>query len=349
MLIQDFVQVKAPYAMVRDRLLKPTPRWLTDGATAAYAEGERLFLTVSATALAAEAHHARRTMVSLSRRAWTHFEPIHAIVYFAPESRERYEGVGLRGGWMGYFASRSAPMGAVSPEVVTAVFHNFQPAMVRRAIPDAWHYSSPERVIAARLDAVDAALRRLWGDDTDSLAVAEAADLALQATAHLRADGRALYAGHAGLPVPSQRHLALWHACTLLREHRFDGHVAALTVQGLDGLEALITSRSAGKGLDAATLRSFRGWSEDEWQQGEQRLRDRGLVDDAGALTAAGQTVRTEVEEMTDALAAEPWTQLEEPRRERLFTLLRGLGQSLQGPGGLVYPNPIGVSPPTPV
>ena len=84
-------------------------------------------------------------------------------------------------------------------------------------------------------------------------------------------------------------------------------------------------------------------------QQGERRLRDRGLVDDAGALTAAGQTVRTEVEEMTDALAAEPWTQLEEPRRERLFALLRGLGQSLQGPGGLVYPNPIGVSPPTPV
>jgi hypothetical protein len=164
--------------------------------------------------LAAEAHHARRIMVSLSRRAWTHFEPIHAIVYFAPESRERYEGVGLRGGWMGYFASRSAPMGAVSPEVVTAVFHNFQPAMVRRAIPDAWHYSSPERVIAARLDAVDAALRRLWGDDTDSLAVAEAADLALQATAHLRADGRALYAGHAGLPVPSQRHLALSSAST---------------------------------------------------------------------------------------------------------------------------------------
>ena len=45
MLIQDFVQVKAPYATVRDRLLEPTPRWLTDGATAAYAEGERLFLT----------------------------------------------------------------------------------------------------------------------------------------------------------------------------------------------------------------------------------------------------------------------------------------------------------------
>ncbi len=99
-----------------------------------------------------------------ARRAWTLFEPIHAIVYFAPEAREQYAAAGLRGGWMGYFASRSAPMGAVSAEVVTAVFHNFQPAMVRRAIPDAWQFSSPQRALAARLAAADAALRRLWGE-----------------------------------------------------------------------------------------------------------------------------------------------------------------------------------------
>jgi hypothetical protein len=294
------------------------------------------------------AHHARRIMVSLSRRSWTHFEPLHAIVYFAPESRERYAEAGLRGGWMGYFASRSAPMGAVGPEVVTAVFHNFQPAMVHRAIPDAWSYSSPARVIAARLDAVDAALRRLWGADTESPAVAEAADLALRAAAHLHVDGRAPYAGHAGLPVPSPPHLALWHACTLLREHRFDGHVVALTVHGLDGLEALIMSREAGKAVDAVTMRSFRGWSADEWQQGEQRLRVRGLLDGAGALTAAGQTLHTAVEDTTDELAAEPWTQMDEWRRERLLTLLAGLATKLQGPGGLIYPNPIGVTPPTP-
>jgi hypothetical protein len=49
MLIQDFVRVTAPYVTVRDRLLAPTPGWLTNGATDAYADGERLFLTVSAT------------------------------------------------------------------------------------------------------------------------------------------------------------------------------------------------------------------------------------------------------------------------------------------------------------
>ncbi|HEY7925878.1 MAG TPA: hypothetical protein VIG86_00485 [Candidatus Dormibacteraeota bacterium] len=281
-----------------------------------------------------------------TRRAWTHFEPVHAIVYFAPESRERYAEAGLRGGWMGYFASRSAPMGAVSPEVVTAVFHNFAPAMVHRAIPDAWSYSTPERVLAARLESVDAALRRLWGADVESSDVAEAADRALDAAAHLHADGRPLYAGHAGLPVPDPPHLALWHACSLLREHRFDGHVAALTVHGLDGVEAVITAHAHGKGVDAATMRSFRGWTEEQWQEAEERLRTRGLLDANGVLTDAGHTLRAAAERTTDELASGPWTQMDESRRERLLGLLRGLVTKLMAPGGLVYPNPIGVSPP---
>jgi hypothetical protein len=284
---------------------------------------------------------------NLSRRAWTLFEPVHAIVYFAAESQERFQQAGLRGGWMGYFASRSAPLGAVGAEVVSAVFHNFQPAMVRRAIPDAWHYSTPGRVLAARLDAVDAALRRLWGDEVASPAVAEAAELALEAAGHLRGDGRPLYAGHAGLEVPSPPHLALWHACTLLREHRFDGHVAALTVHGIAGDEALVTAVAAGNGVDAATLRRFRGWTDDEWGDAQQRLRARGLLDDQGILTAAGQALVLVVEETTDRLADGPWVALAASRRERLFALLRGLVAGLDGPGGLMYPNPVGVGRPT--
>jgi hypothetical protein len=105
-----------------------------------------------------------------ARRAWTCFEPIHAIVYFAPEPRARYQEAGLRGGWMGYFASRSGAMGPVGPEVVAATFHNFMPSMVRRAIPDAWRFSTPERVLQARYAGVDAALTRLWGELTTSSA-----------------------------------------------------------------------------------------------------------------------------------------------------------------------------------
>ena len=284
--------------------------------------------------------------ISLARRAWTLFEPIHAIVYFAPETRENYAAAGLRGGWMGYFASRSAPMGAVSAEVVTAVFHNFQPAMVRRAIPDAWTYSSPERVLEARLDIADAALRRLWGDATDGPEVREAAEAALEVARMLRCDGRPLAAGHAGLEVPASAHLALWHACGVLREHRFDGHVAALTVHDVDGLASLLMAVAAGKSVDAQTLRSFRGWTEEEWAAAHERLRRRGLLDEAGGLTSQGRDVHAALEEATDRLAMGPWEQLETARRERLFELLADLAARLEGPGGLVYPNPIGVSRP---
>jgi hypothetical protein len=248
---------------------------------------------------------------------------------------------------MGYFASRSAAMGAVSADVVTAVFHNFQPAMVRRAIPDAWTYSTPERVLAARLRAADSSLRRLWGDAAGSPEVRESAEIALDVVSGLRSDGRPLFAGHAGLPVPEVAHLALWHACTLLREHRFDGHVAALTVRDLDGLAALVMAVAGGKGVDAETLRRFRGWTEDEWSEGSERLRGRGLLDEAGSLTAEGRELHAAVEAATDELAGGPWERLVDARRERLFDLLAGLAARLEGEGGLVYPNPIGVSRPT--
>jgi hypothetical protein len=145
---------------------------------------------------------------------------------------------------------------------------------------------------------------------------------------------------------PEVPHLKLWHACTLLREHRFDGHVAALTVHGLDGLESLITAIAAGSGMDAATIRRFRGWTEEEWDEGVGRLRDRGIVDAAGALTAQGRALHTDVEEMTDRLAAGIWESIDASQREHLFGLLRTLAMLLEAPDGIHYPNPIGVSRP---
>jgi hypothetical protein len=283
---------------------------------------------------------------SLARRAWTLFEPIHAIVYFAPEAKNSYAAAGLRGGWMGYFASRSAPMGAVSGEVVTAVFHNFRPSMVMRAIPDAWTFASPERVLEARLEVADAALRRLWGLDVYGDEVTAAAAMTLEVAAGLEGSGRPLYAGHAGLEVPELAHLALWHACTLLREHRFDGHIAALTVHGVDGIDALVLASAAGTGMDALTMQQVRGWTEDEISSAWERLRERGLVDAAQGLTGEGVAVKAGVEEMTDRLASSVWEALSESRRERLFELMHRLATRLEDPEGIRYPNPIGVSRP---
>lgn len=284
--------------------------------------------------------------MTLARRAWTLYEPIHAIVYFAPESTDSYRAAGLRGGWMGYFASRSAPMGAVSGEVVTAVFHNFRPSMVLRAIPDAWTFSSPDRVLEARLEVADFALRRLWGPEVDSDEVTDAAAMTLEVAGGLHADGRPLYAGHAGLPIPEVPHLALWHACSLLREHRFDGHIAALTVHGLDGLDALVLASASGTGMDADTIQKVRGWTEDEIATAWDRLRERGLVTGEHELTSEGAAVKAAVEEATDRLSGGVWDALDEAPRERLLASLHRLATRLEHPEGIHYPNPIGVSRP---
>jgi helix-turn-helix protein len=283
---------------------------------------------------------------TFSRRAWTLLEPIHALVYFAPETRDAYAAAGLRGAWMGYFASRSAPMGAVSADVVVATFHNHHPALVRRAIPDAWRLSSPERVLEARHAIVDAALRRLWGDTVDTAGIREAADLALRVALAGDPGGRPLFAAHAGLPVPEQPHLALWHACTLIREHRFEGHVAALIVHGFDGREALVTAVASKPHLDAATMRAFRGLSDEEWRAAEEGLSARGLLDDSGALTAEGRAQREAVEVLTDDLAAAPWSVLSTAERDRLLDLALPLARALTGEGGMIYPNPVGVPEP---
>jgi hypothetical protein len=211
-----------------------------------------------------------------AREMWRVIDTYHAVLYFAPERADAYKEAGLKGGWMGYFASRSAPMGAVGSETVVATFHNFAPAMVRRAIPDAWSFSAPERVLEARLRVADASLRRLLGDDAlESEEIAEAAFLAGRAAAAGDPAGRPLFASHVALPVPSAPHLALWHACSALREHRFDGHVAMLTGYGVGGLEAHLLLVGANV-IPRELIQPARGWTDEQWDAGVEGLRERG-------------------------------------------------------------------------
>lgn len=273
---------------------------------------------------------------------WPAFETYHAHIYFVPEAAEAYRRLGLKGGWMGYFASRAAALGPASPELVCAVFFNFHPAMVARALPDAWTLASPEDVVAARLETADVALRRLIPDHVGSPAEAEAAALAREAVEAPALSGRPLFAALRSLPWPDQPHLVLWHACTLLREHRGDGHVASLTAAGLDGCEAHVTLTATGS-VPRDTLQSNRKWSDEEWAAAEDRLRTRGWLDAAGNITAAGRAGRAEVEARTDALAEEPWRALGPERTERLLELLTPMARAINAAGGVPVPNPVGV------
>lgn len=278
----------------------------------------------------------------LARQMWRVLEPIHAVTYFAPETRQATDALGLRGGWMSYFACRSAPLGTASAELVAATFYNFHPTMVARAIPDAWTFASPEAVLDARLGAVDAALRRILGAAVHGEELAEAAELAREAALRASTAGRPLAAANAALPWPIEPHLVLWSATTRLRGQRGDGHVAALVYAGLDPCQAHVTLSATG-GPPKEMLLFSRKWSEQEWAVAEQGLTERGLLDERGAVTPAGVALRAEVEQRTDELAAETWRAFGPDRTERLAVLARPLSARIVETGALPLPNPMGL------
>lgn len=241
-----------------------------------------------------------------ARLTFRALELIHGMIYFSPHGQECYAEIGLQGRAQTYFAPRSAAMGPVPAEVAVATFFNFNPVAVRSALPAAWHTATPGHVLEARYEAVDRSLRQAWGGDVDGPMVREAADLARRAAERAcdRPQGRPLFAGHAQLPWPDAPHLVLWHAQTLLREFRGDGHVALLFTEGLDGMEALITHAATGA-VSAEALRVSRYWSEEEWAAGIERLRACGwLLDGPGlALSEEGRRRRQSIEDRTDQLA----------------------------------------------
>jgi helix-turn-helix protein len=233
------------------------------------------------------------------------------MIYFSAEATARYEALGLPAR-AGYFPSRSAAMGTASAEIVIATFYNFNPALIRTVLPGAWEVTTPSAVLQARLGGADATLREILGQAVlDSPDLARAAALARRAAESVADDltGRPLYAAHTTLPWPEQPHLVLWHAQTLLREYRGDGHVAALLTAGLSGVEALITHSATGA-ISAEALRATRGWSAEDWETGVAGLQDRGWLTADGTLTPLGQEGRQQVEDTTDRLAALPYTRL---------------------------------------
>jgi len=267
----------------------------------------------------------------MARKMWRTLEPYHGLVYFAPEATAAYEALGVVG-FDGYFASRAAAMGAVPAEVVVATFFNFNPAVVRHAIPGAWDVATPAQLLAARVEGIDAALRRATGDLLDDPGVARAAELARTAADACTAAGRPLYAAHAGLPWPEPAHLALWHAVTLLREFRGDGHLACLVDAGLDGIDALVVHAASGE-VPRAALQTSRHWDDGAWDASVERLQSRGLVDGSGAFTEAGTALRQHIEDRTDELALGTWRALGEEGCDELRSLVRPLSKAIVASG----------------
>lgn len=265
---------------------------------------------------------------ALARDAWRLAEPLHGMIYFAPEARERFDALGIDAA-AGYFASRGGAFGPVGPGPVVATFYNFNPELVARALPAVWRTATPAATLAARLDAADAALTRGLGDAIRSPEVAEAAGLARLAaeSAAPHAAGRPLFAAHAALDWPERPHLVLWHAVTVLREFRGDGHVASLLVAGLTGLQSLVLHAASGE-VNGGFLRSSRGWSREQWAEQAAVLRERGLLD-GEELSELGRDLRARLEADTDRLAAPAYQALGERRCARLAELVRPLSRTI--------------------
>src|SRR5579863_834189 len=240
--------------------------------------------------------------MSAARAMWTMFEPVHDVTYFAPEALSGFTEAGLRGYWRGYFAGRAAPLGGTRAAVVTASFFNFAPSFVARAVPGVWDLVTPQEAIAVREAGATAALRRLLGGREAE--AAKAADLLWRAVGELDFAGRALSAANTELPVSDEPLTRLWQATTLLREHRGDGHFAALAAADIDGCEAVVLR--CGKDVSRDLMQPVRGWTDEEWDAAAARLAERGWLDPDATMTAAGQAAHDAIEAATDQAASRP-------------------------------------------
>ncbi|RBY93540.1 hypothetical protein DQ237_17235 [Blastococcus sp. TF02-8] len=285
------------------------------------------------------------TAAADARRLWALGEPIHALTYFAREVVDAGEQVGLRGFWNAYFAMRAAPMGAVGTEVVTAVFYNFAPAFVARRVPGVWTVVPPAAALEARVSGVDAAVRRVLGDDwPSSPEAAEAADLAAMAAAAVDLPGRPLAAANTAVSVPDEPHLRLWQSLTVLREHRGDGHNVVLVQHEVDGIAAHVLAAAAGRS-DREWLLRARGWDDAAWDDASARLAGRGWLDQGG-LTPEGRATVAAIEADTDRLALRPWEALGMAGCDRLAELLGPVRRAVVAAGEWPSGNPIGVPDP---
>ncbi|WP_242902681.1 SCO6745 family protein [Actinomadura terrae] len=278
---------------------------------------------------------------SLARRMWHQLEPVHAPFWYAPEMFAEAAALGFdaEDRWSSYFAWRAAPLGAVGPERVASAFYSFSPRLIAEHFPADWKTASPDRVLAARTRVVDRLYRALLGDAVDDLS--EAADLAREAALAAPLAGRPLAAAYAAVPWPDEPHLVLWQAIGILREHRGDGHIAALLTAGLDPAEALVSFAAIG----AASTATFatRGWTDAEWTAARDRLTARGLLTPDGAPTDELRALRDTVERTTDDLAYAPWQTLGAEKSARLAELTTPLLVKALESGLLPRENALGI------
>ena len=265
---------------------------------------------------------------STARHMFELVEPIGVIPYSAEDPNEAMFALGFTNFWDTYFAGRAAPLGVVPAEVVDALFYNFAPGEVARHIPKVWRTTTPEAAIAARQAGCVKALRRILGDRVDSEAFGRAAELLTKAAVSAPVEGRPMYAALRALPIPEEVVARMFHAASLLREHRGDGHIAALMVERIGRLEAHVLY-ALGMNMLAEKFGRIHHLPRAQLAAVIDGMRDRGLIGDDGWLSEHGRAVKERVESLTDDLALKPYECLEPAELDELMDALEPLATLL--------------------
>jgi hypothetical protein len=263
-----------------------------------------------------------------ARRMFELVEPIGVIPYFAEESTEAMFALGFTNYWDTYFAGRAAPLGRVPAQVVDALFYNFAPGEVARHIPEVWQTTTPEAAIAARRTGCANALRRILGVHVGTTAFRRATELLSGAAASAPVEGRPMYAALLAVDWPDDVVTRLFHAASLLREHRGDGHIAALMSEGVGGLEAHVLL-ALDMNLPAEKFGRIHHLPASRREAVIDAMRNRGLIGDDGWLSDEGRAVKRRVERLTDELAARPYECLTPGELDELVAALEPLAALL--------------------
>nr|WP_146169493.1 hypothetical protein [Actinoplanes italicus] len=212
---------------------------------------------------------------------------------------------------------------------------------------EAWQRLTPQAAIDAHHVAVQQAAARQIGDPPAELA--DMADLLTEAVQHLDTSGRPLAAANQAVPPPAEPWARLWRALNTLREHRGDGHIAALIAAGLAVHDSeVLMAVWAGEHTDTAVLRATRSIDDDSWRAADTRLLDRGLFDLDGRITPEGTALRDWVEQVTDEAAAQPWRRIGEDRIALIHQFLTRLSSRLIDTGLMRAVTPVGAPWPPP-
>ena len=267
--------------------------------------------------------------MGLARRMYDLVEPIGVIPYSADEPTEAMFALGFDNYWDTYFAGRAAPLGSSVPTaVVHALFYNFAPGEVARHIPKVWGTTTPEAAMAARQWGCADALRRILGDLVDTPGFTRAVELLTRAATSAPLEGRPMYAALRTLPLPEEPVARLFHAASMLREHRGDGHIAALVTEDIGGLEAHVLL-ALDIGIPAPTFGRIHHLPSHQLTDLIGKMKARGLIEDEERFTPAGRRAKDRIEALTDDLALAPYQALEPDELDELIAALEPLTRRL--------------------